>query len=516
MEKKFKVSQGYLHIPVKPGYDKNVFELYIEENDQETKIMDFRMPIDMESYGDYGQAFFAEIPVKELLGKCIVLKGKAPESFFEAIKMSDDVAGTDNNRPSIHFTPKTGWMNDPNGLVYQDGIYHGYFQYNPWDVNWDNMSWGHAVSKDLLHWEQCDTAMFPDGDGTIFSGSGIVNERGMMGLPKDALIYFYTAAGNTNAWSAGKEFTQKIAYSTDGGRTLHKVDEPVVDTIFYDNRDPKVFWHEESKAYIMVLWLRGAHYAIFRSNNLTDWVESQRLEFPDTWECPDLFCLKNENGEKCWFFWTADGYYFAGDFDGYTFRSYGERGKAYATKFAYAAQTFSGTEGEVISVPWLRLPNDGRNFTGALGMPVNFSYVVENGKHQLLQWPVKALFTQCVPLKAQSIIDENSKIVYNESDKQTALLVKMKFNPEYKNEYCWMVNNTRVTYSAASGMVMVEPDKFLAGYDFSEVMMVIDDKILEMYFDEGRSVAVFPLHQSEVSICMDSAQFDSVEVYTVR
>ena len=108
-------------------------------------------------------------------------------------------------------------MNDPNGLVYAEGVYHLYFQHNPFDVQWENMSWGHAVSRDLLHWEQKDDVLFPDETGTMFSGSGIVNDRKMLGLPEDALVFFYTAAGNNNKWSAGKQFTQRIAYSTDGG-----------------------------------------------------------------------------------------------------------------------------------------------------------------------------------------------------------------------------------------------------------------------------------------------------------
>lgn len=515
MNKYISVSQEYLYIPVKPGFDKKVFHLYAVKGQEWEKIMDFRMPVDMAAGVYYGESFMAEIPVRDYMDQTLVIEGEAPESFFACISNLPKTKNKEEKHPVIHFAAETGWINDPNGLVYQDGTFHAYFQYNPWDINWDNMSWGHAESKDLMHWEQKDTVMFPDADGTIFSGSAIVNKKGCMSLPNDALIYFYTAAGSTNEWSTGKEFTQKIAYSTDGGRTLHKVEHSAVDTIFYDNRDPKVFWHEESQAYVMVLWLRGAQYAIFRSENLTDWVESQRLELPDTWECPDLFCLKNGEGKSLWFFWTADGYYFPGYFDGYRFASFLERGKAYVNSLPYAAQTYSGLDDRVVSIPWIRMENDGRNFTGMYGTPVELSYEKEQGKHVLIQRPAREILQAAKPISEHYIIDENGKISYNNIDKQTALLVKMVLNQEYKNEYRWLLNDTKVTYSAVSGMVMLEPDKFLAGYDFYDVMMLIDDKLLEIYFDGGRRVATFILDHSEVSFSVEKALYSSIEMYTI-
>ena len=153
------------------------------------------------------------------------------------------------------------------------------------------MSWGHAVSRDLLHWEQKDDVLFPDETGTMFSGSGIVNDRKMLGLPEDAVIFFYTADGNNNKWSAGKQFTQRIAYSTD----------------------------------------------------LLKWEQTDRLTFKEAWECPDLVCLKDEKGNETWMFWSADGFYFWGEFDGYQFQTDGVRHAAYINKIAYAAQTYSNT-----------------------------------------------------------------------------------------------------------------------------------------------------------------------------
>ena len=125
------------------------------------------------------------------------------------------------------------------------------------------MTWGHARTGDFLEYEELTPVLHPDENGTMFSGCGIINERGLLGLPKDALILFYTAAGGTNPESEGKEFTIRMAYSVDGGNTYVKFGEPVLDSLAAENRDPKVFWHEESGAYILVLWLEEQDFAIF-------------------------------------------------------------------------------------------------------------------------------------------------------------------------------------------------------------------------------------------------------------
>ena len=135
----------------------------------------------------------------------------------------------DPDRLAFHLMPETGWMNDPNGLVCQDGIYHLFYQHNAFGTKWDNMSWGHAVSEDLLHWEHRSMAILPDEDGTIFSGSGLCNEKGLLELPENALVFFYTSAGGSSdsPWSEGRQFTQRIAYSTDRGETLHKKNQVI-------------------------------------------------------------------------------------------------------------------------------------------------------------------------------------------------------------------------------------------------------------------------------------------------
>lgn len=202
-------------------------------------------------------------------------------------------------------------------------------------------------------------------------------------------VFFALMAAGNNKWSTGKQFTQRVAYSTDGGESLHKLDKGVLPTVCKENRDPKVFWHEKSNAYIMTLWLEESDFGIFRSTDLLNWEQTDRLTFKEAWECPDLVCLKDEKGNETWMFWSADGYYFWGDFDGFKFQTDGVRHAAYINKMAYAAQTYSNTGDRVISVPWLRLPNRGRNYTGAMGLPREFSVAYKNGEKVLRQEPVR-------------------------------------------------------------------------------------------------------------------------------
>ena len=294
-------------------------------------------------------------------------------------------------KPAVHFTPSYGWMNDPNGLVYHDGIYELYYQHNPRGIDWNCMTWGHARGTDLLHWEDLGDVLEPDENGLMFSGCAIRNDRGLLGLSKDALLFFYTAAGHSSRESKGKPYTIRLAYSTDGGNTLIKKDGiceagEIMETLAAENRDPKVFWHEESGAYILVLWIENNDFGIWRSEDLEQFTMTQRVTLESGYECPDLFRLPvistkeggRETGEEKWVFWTAHGYYYVGSFDGYEFHQEQERRCASQmgpdVVLPYAAQTFSGPE-KVLSVSWLRTKCVGERTTGMMSIPKEFSLI---------------------------------------------------------------------------------------------------------------------------------------------
>ena len=527
MEKEIYIKKGWLFIPVCATYgelpfggkkNNRMLEIFCREDNSETKLFEFQIPAGEAEDETYPVSYYARFPVKQFTDKTLILRGDLRKAFFDGIR-NEDVPETEEKslratqgeafrRPSIHFTPQTGWMNDPNGLVYAEGVYHLYFQHNPFDVQWENMSWGHAVSRDLLHWEQKDDVLFPDETGTMFSGSGIVNDRKMLGLPEDAVIFFYTAAGNNNKWSAGKQFTQRIAYSTDGGETLHKIDKGVLPTVCKENRDPKVFWHEKSGAYIMTLWLEENDFGIFRSTDLLKWEQTDRLTFKEAWECPDLVCLKDEKGNETWMFWSADGFYFWGEFDGYQFQTDGVRHAAYINKIAYAAQTYSNTGNRVISVPWLRFPNRGRNYTGAMGLPREFSVAYKNGEKVLRQEPVREY--------------ENSKKLVYDSTENT---FQWKFGQDTATEIqitraqsedilsARINQKFNVVYNAKTGELKAGEETVSIGAGIRDFSLLFDDVILEVTADCGTIIGIFELPEVAEKFCVEKGSIEKIQVF---
>jgi levanase/fructan beta-fructosidase len=252
-------------------------------------------------------------------------------------------------RPEFHFSSQRGWINDPNGLFYYKDMYHMFFQHNPVGCKWGNMHWGHAVSKDLVHWEEKEIALYPDEMGTMFSGSAIVDTKNATGLKKnenDVILLFYTAAGGTDSeLSKSQPFTQCLAYSTDGGNTFEKYPEnPIVPFIEPGNRDPKVIYHAESDVYTMVLYLADYRYLLLTSKNLLDWKRIQEISLQDDGECPDFYPLPVDgNMENMkWVLSGASDRYLYGSFDGNKFCSEAEvKRLQYGKLNSYAAQTWS-------------------------------------------------------------------------------------------------------------------------------------------------------------------------------
>lgn len=267
-------------------------------------------------------------------------------------------------RPQLRYTPHYGWVNDPNGLGYYKGEWHFFCQHNPYGVKWGNMSWNHAVSKDLVRWTELGDVLVPDATGDMFSGSAVVDRAGDAGFGKDVQLLFYTAAG--------KPFTQRLAWSKDG-RTYVKADgEPVLANLSDGNRDPKVFYHAPSKQWVMALYgdERNRHAVwIFNSTDLRHWTKVSTLtgdvlkgEGQGQWlyECPGLEELRIENETNtAWVVWGARHEYAVGSFDGRTFTPAEERipGISGAGMPYYAAQTFNDVpDGRKLWVAWFRLP----------------------------------------------------------------------------------------------------------------------------------------------------------------
>ena len=218
-------------------------------------------------------------------------------------------------RPQFHFTAARDWLNHPNGLVFFKGEYHLFFQRTPQSLESGDKSWGHAISTDLVHWEQLADALSPDRYGDIWSGSAVVdrdNTAGFQNGDEPALVAMYTAAGGHSAESKGEAFTQRLAYSTDRGRTWKMYEKnPVIAHIVGGNRDPRMVWYSPGKKWILALYLDKNTYALFSSPDLKSWTKLQDLNVPGCGECPDFFPMPVDGSKDNikWVFTAANGRY---------------------------------------------------------------------------------------------------------------------------------------------------------------------------------------------------------------
>ena len=302
----------------------------------------------------------------------IDIQGMPAEAVcWKNMKLSDtfDTANTEKHRPVYHHTPAYGWMNDPNGMFYKDGVWHLCFQHNPYGSVWGNLSWGHSTSTDLVHWKYEGDPVMPDAWGLIFSGSAVVDKDNTAGFGRDAIVAFYTSAKPT-PW--GDNQMQCMAYSTDGGKTFTKyANNPVLTSTERDFRDPKVFWYAPGKHWVMMLAV-GQQMQIFSSKNLKEWKHESDFGLKQgahggVWECPDLVELSVEGTkEKRWVlicnlnpggpFGGSATQYFVGTFDGKKFTN------QYPTKTKwmdygkdhYATVTFSNAPGgRCVAMGWM-------------------------------------------------------------------------------------------------------------------------------------------------------------------
>ncbi len=266
----------------------------------------------------------------------------------------------EKHRPQFHFTAKKNWLNDPNGLVYFDGEYHLCFQHHADGLQWGPMTWGHAISTDLVHWRQVEHAIEPDELGIICSGSAAVdwdNSSGFGTGERPPIVAMYTASDSAGRPEAA--CVQCLAYSNDRGRAWTKYEgNPVLGHIVANNRDPRVFWHAQTERWVMALYLDASDFAIFVSPDLKEWTRTQDLVLPDTIECPDLFPLPVDGDPSSikWVFWGANGNYRVGTFDGSAFRPQSEVLTADAGGNFAAAQTWNDVpeaDGRRIQIAWM-------------------------------------------------------------------------------------------------------------------------------------------------------------------
>ena len=445
-------------------------------------------------------------------------------------------------RSKVHFSPETGWANDPNGMVYYDGEYHLFFQHNPDTTIWGPMHWGHAVSKDLIHWEQLPIALYPDSLGWIFSGSAVIDWNNTSGLGKDGIppmvaIFTYHNRELENTGTDKFQY-QGIAYSLDKGRTWTKYENnPVLHNPgIRDFRDPKVSWHPESGKWIMTLAVLD-HINFYSSPNLIDWaLESEFGEgigaHGGVWECPDLFPLQIEGTDKTkWVLLVSINpggpnggsatQYFVGDFDGHNFEPKGEKTKwlDYG-KDNYAGVTWSDIpdeDGRRILIGWMNnwqyaneIPTSG--WRGAFTLPRSLELTEIYNDYLLVSHPVKEfnkikLGTKEIPAsKIEKEMEINLKpefpleidLSFNTGN-NTAINFGERFGIQFANDKNELVkigydNLNKLFFIDRSNCGWDSPNQEFAGIHYApyvvsspslDIKLIIDESSVELFAVDG-------------------------------
>jgi sucrose-6-phosphate hydrolase SacC (GH32 family) len=343
-------------------------------------------------------------------------------------------------RPQIHFSPRRNWTNDPNGLVYFRGEYHLFFQYNPFGDEWGHMSWGHAVSKDLLHWQELPVAIPEENGVMIFTGSVVVdreNSSGLCATKSECLVAIYTGHSKT---PEGQRQAQNIAYSRDNGRTWTKyAGNPVLDLHLPDFRDPSVSWDEAARRWVMAVSLPKEHKVRFYSStNLKQWTQLSDFgpagDIAGDWECPDLLRIPSSDGkESIWALKVglnpgapqggSGEQYFLGNFNGKNFTPSNEAGSHGWTNYGkddYCAINFNGLPRgqKPVLLGWMsnwqyaaKLPT--APWRGQMSLPRLLSFVRDDAGLALEQEPVIApLRTKGLPISTSSGTGESVTIPY--------------------------------------------------------------------------------------------------------
>jgi sucrose-6-phosphate hydrolase SacC (GH32 family) len=396
--REFTIQRRYLHLPIRNGAPKRVV----------TAIVDGRVEVrnDIE-LADAEPDWWAFMDVSAWQGRTLTLQvDKLPEdsTALSSIEHSDSIRDSETVyreplRGQFHFSSRRGWNNDPNGLAYFNGEYHLFYQHNPYGWSWGNMHWGHAVSRDLVHWRELGDKLLPDDQGPMFSGSAVVDWKNTSGLGKDGrppLVLIYTAAGNPAV--------QCLASSIDGREFTKFHGNPVLPEITDGNRDPKVIWHPPTQRWVMVLYValpenrHTVHF--FTSPNLRNWTLASVTEgIPGSnylFECPDFFELPvdGDPSNSKWVLLGANSEYAIGTFDGTTFHPEHTRLPGHLGRGFYAAQTFSdipNQDGRRILIGWFQTETKGMPFNQSMTIPLELKLTATPQGPRLTFTPVREL-----------------------------------------------------------------------------------------------------------------------------
>jgi fructan beta-fructosidase len=499
------IQHRYLNVPIGRGTKMRIF--HISTGGAEKR--EFAMQL-AEGAVDY----WIYIDVSEFKGQAITLAGPATQPALGRIYQADTLAGAaslykEAGRPLFHFTVKRGWNNDVNGPIFYKGQYHLFWQAFPFGVQWDTdfMYWGHAVSKDLIHWRELPPALMADKLGAAWSGSSFVDRANVGSWGKDALVLVYTAFDRVT-----HRQRQCIAYSTDNGATfMHFAGDPVLDTDAevgsVDTRDPHVFWYEPGKHWVMVLFEKDG-MSIFNSTDLKAW--TRQSHFKGLYECPDLFELPVDGDARKtkWVLHGGSATYYIGSFDGKTFTAesgelhYAEGKNVHGDDVLYASQSFADMpDGRRVQMAWGRITEQGMPFNQMLLFPTEFKLATTKDGLRMITSPiaeVERLHGEAHSWAAISVAEANKSLAAMGA-KPVDVRLKMTLADGDALKLSWQ-GKTLATIAAAElaggkGQIDVLIDKgvaetFVAGtphYELADLSQAAGDTGLELSVSKAAS-----------------------------
>ena len=473
---KISVKHKYLIFPVSTYASEKLLTLSNDLGD------DYKLKIRLDSISPDFQAY---IDVSRFMGQelLIACEPQMEVRFEESDTMDIPDVYNELYRPQVHFTTKNGWLNDPNGLIFVDGKYHMFYQHNPCEPRWSNMHWGHAISTDMLHWEETDIALFPDKSGAMFSGSAIADEKNLLGLKSGEhtpILLYYTATA---------PYSQYLAYSSDGLKTIQKTKTPVIPHIVGSNRDPKIIFCEDWDAYALVLYMNEDIYSLFRSKDMIHWDKIQDISISGDNECPDIFPITTDDGKRKWVLIGAHDRYYVGDMDENGFHPIQDAQSLHYGQSAYAGQTFSGLpNGRIVRIDWDRSFITTPRIKGQMSFPTELTLKRVDSIYYLCALPIKeieSLYDDSLLFEGLEIsstekkkIELDTKPCIIKIDAKFSSSKNITFNLFGRKIICDTEKNT-VTLSKNTAPLSLSSNKL-------ELVIISDNCSLELYIAGGK------------------------------
>jgi len=532
----------YLNLPVSFDEEDQVKLELVIDNDA-VRRFDIFLP-------EADPAFWVFLDISGFKGAQAILRTAYGEekAGLDLVYQSDDRPYLKNVyrekfRPQLHFSTMRGWINDPNGLVFYDGEYHLFYQHNPYGYRWGNMHWGHAVSTDLLHWTQLPEALYPDETGVCFSGSTVIDKNNTAGFKsgdEDVMVAVYTSTffpteAEEEAGMSVME-RQSLAYSNDRGRNWTKYQgNPVIGDRqellnSWNHRDPNVFWHEQTKKWVMILFEKIG-LSIFTSDDLKEWQHESYFE--TFWECPELLQLPvdDDRSNTRWVVYSAGGDYVIGSFDGKSFTV--ENGPYnYVNGEFFAAQCYENIpqrDGRCIQIGWCPIAGEGMPFNGMMSFPTELKLRTSHDGVRLFNEPIaeiEQLHGKVYQFTHLSLKQANERLQGITPD-----LLHIKFVADNVNimNYGLKIGSDRIGYSIRTNAFNYNDEQMVFKYlpelasNKIRYEIIVDKTSIEVFIDKGRFTMVLPrnleMQEKDLLFWSDngtSLNIDSLEIYEMR